>query len=276
VPDEWGWGWKAGRRRALQRDSPPPSPPAFPLPTADNTAYLPTSPFAAFTSGAVLDVPIVIGTTRNESTLFINFAIAANGSLSADEYGLALDVILGDGAAAVQQQYPLPSPPPTDNRLSLMLVGTDALFVCPTRNATASVAATIGTSRRSGIWLYHYEHVESFNPAAWGTVYPFTQCWDVVCHGAGLISLFAPNYPQYGTNYTAEEVALSRSMQSWWSAVAANGLPGQGRRGEQIQWPQYNGSGRQVLVLEAGAVTVAGGASPICDFWDAQVGYDFY
>jgi len=217
-----------------------------------------------------------MGTTRNESTLFINFAVPSNGSLSADEYGLALDIILGKGADAVKAEYPLPSPPPVDNRLSLMLVGTDALFVCPTRNATASVAGTIGATRRSGIWLYHYEHVESFNPAAWGTVYPFVQCWDVVCHGAGLISLFAPNYPQYGTNYTADEVALSLSMQSWWSAVAANGDPGHGRWGDQIAWPQYNGSGRPVLVLQAGSVEVEANASPVCDFWDAQVGYDFY
>lgn len=243
---------------------------------ADGTPYLPVSPLAAFQAGNVLDVPIMLGTVANESNLFINFAF--NTSVDEVEYDLALDVIIGlDAAPKVKAQYPVPSPPPTDYRGQLMVVATDMLFRCPVRNVTASVATTVGLPRRHGIWQYWYSHVESFNQAMWGTVYPFIDCWPVACHGEELVELFRPEYPQYGTNYTTDEVTLSLTMQSYWAAFAANGSPGMGQRGDQASWPAYNLTTRQVMILQAGSVDVAADLfGEACDFWDTQVGYDFY
>lgn len=239
-----------------------------------NTTYLPTSPLDAFQAGAVVDVPIMLGTVANESNLFINFAFTK--PLGELEYYVSLGLILGlNNTAKITPKYPLPSPVPSDLRPAMSAIGTDALFGCPTRNATASVATTPG--RVSPIYLYYYAHVESFNPAIWGTVYPFNACWPIVCHASDLIELFQPQYPQYGTNYTAAEVSMSTAIQWYWTNFAATGVPGAGNPATPLTWPAYNVSSRSVLYLQAGATSIVpdwDGA--MCNFWDSEIGYDFY
>ncbi|RYG53264.1 hypothetical protein EON66_08775, partial [archaeon] len=241
---------------------------------ADNTSYLPTLPFAAFQAGQVVDVPTIFGTVQNEGNLFINFAF--NSSLASDKYLAALLVIMGlEKGLKVSAQYPVPSPAPADLRPHMSDIATDALFVCAVRNASASVAAAPG--RRSPVFVYHFDHVESFNPAAWGTVYPFNLCWPIVCHGSELVELFHPEYPAIGTNYTMAENALSLSMQWYWSNLAAQGAPGVGFSGAPLLWPAYNATGRATMLLQTGGNSVLADYNTAnCNFFDQQVGYDFY
>jgi para-nitrobenzyl esterase len=232
------------------------------------------SPLAAFQAGAVLDVPIIMGNVANESNLFINFAF--NKSVDDTEYYVLLGVIIGlDHMEAIIEQYPIPSPAPTDYRAQLSTVGSDALFVCPNRNTSASVSAAPG--RKSPIFLYFYDHIESFNPAVWGPVYPFDDCWPIVCHGADLVELFHPNYPQYGTNYTTAENALTLTIQSYWTNFASTGNPGSGAAGNGVRWPAYNVTDRSVMILQSGGNVVArDNRGELCNFWDSIVGYNFY
>lgn len=277
------------------------------------TDYLPLTPLAAFQSGAVVDVPIVFGTTSNESNLFIYFGFGNNVSLV--EYSLAMDLIFGiDHGTDIQLRYPTPSPTPQDFRPHMSAIATDALFHCAIRNATASLASTAG--RTSPVYLFEFTHVESFNPAAWGPVYPFVECWDIVCHGADLVELFHPNYREeclcgarcccccccclarhtgvcahpaallsccvslaaaYGTNYTAAETLLSASIQQYWANVAATGAPGTGSALAPLYWPAFNASGRTAMILDVGGLALQPGwQDDACSFWDNTVGYDWY
>lgn len=242
-------------------------------PTA-GTPFLPTAPLLAFQTGQILDVPIILGTVANESNLFINFAFSSN--VSELEYEIALDAIMGFGAGPkIVAEYPTPAPPPTDFRIQLSAVATDALFVCPVRNATSSV--TLASGRTSPIYLYWYAHVESFNEAAWGPVYPFIDCWPIACHGSELVELFHPDNPALGTNYTAAENELTLTMQWYWANFAATGAPGTGYAGSPMFWPAYNVSDRSLMYFQAGGNSVATNwRGEQCDFWDAQVGYNFY
>lgn len=239
-----------------------------------NTSYLPQAPLAAFQSGQINDVPLVMGTVANEGNLFIYFA--SNKSMPDLEYFTFLEVMVGlTKGLELQGQYPVPSPAPTDLRPHLSDIATDLLFVCPNRNATASLAAAPG--RKSPTWLYTYRHVQSFNPAIWGTGYPFVECWDFVCHSAELISIFYPYYPQYGTNYTAEETVLSQTTQGYWANLAANGAPGTGSAVSPLLWPPYNDSGRPTMMLQAAANAVLQDFNTAnCDFIDQVIGYNFY
>lgn len=116
-----------------------------------------------------------MGTVANEGNLFIYFA--SNKSMPDLEYFAFLEVMVGlTKGLELQGQYPVPSPAPTDLRPHLSDIATDLLFVCPNRNATASLAAAPG--RKSPTWLYTYRHVQSFNPTIWGTGYPFVECWE--------------------------------------------------------------------------------------------------
>ena len=87
---------------------------------------------------------------------------------------------------------PLPDPLPADYRNQMATIGTDALFICATRNATTSLANL--RSRRSPTFLYMYNHIMSWSAAEWGPDSPY--CYDVVCHGADLAQVFHPDYPQ--------------------------------------------------------------------------------
>jgi carboxylesterase type B len=104
-----------------------------------------------------------------------------------------------------------------------------------------------------------------------------------VCHGADLPAWWHPDStptPGYG-NYTAEEDALSRSMQWYWANFAATGNPGSGDpRAPTAPWPAYDAKTRATLSFEvpsAGGVAVVNGwRAPLCHVWDTKIGYNVY
>ena len=239
---------------------------------ADQTPYLPNYPLAAFQAGQVVDVPIILGTVANESNLFINYAFTK--PVGDVEYYAVMGVILGlNSVEPIAKEYPVPNPPPADYRTQLYTIATDALFVCPTRNATASLANS--PTRKSPVYLYMYNHLQSFAPAMWGNDYPFNLCWNAVCHAAELVELFHPVYPAFGTNYTAGEVSLSTRMDYYWTNFAATGAPGTGAPGLQLAWPAYNTTYRPVMNLDVVSYISQDKHGQLCDFWDS-LGYNFY
>lgn len=236
------------------------------------TDYLPLHPRDAFQAGRIADVPIIQGTVLNEGNIFIYGAFKK--PVGQAEVKLLVPVLLGkERAAMIWEQYPFPNPLPTDYRSWLADVATDALFRCPNRNVTTSVVSTAG--RQSSSFLYEYRHAMSFNPALWGTGWPFRMCWDVVCHGDDLANLFHPYYPQYGTNYTQPEDVLSRSTQTYWTNLAKTGAPGPGFVGAPLEWPAFNAEERPYMILDLAKTTTNDPYGAKCDHWD-QVGYVYY
>lgn len=172
---------------------------------------------------------------------------------------------------------PLPSPPPADYRDQMAAIGTDALFICATRNATTSLSLFQSQRvRRSPTYLYMYNHVMSWSAAEWGPDSPY--CWDVVCHGADLAQEFHPDYPQFGTNYTAAENVLSWQMMAYWAGLAANGTAGSGWDGTPpLEWPAYALPARVNMAFDTPAPSlVQEYRADFCDFWDTEIGYNMY
>ncbi len=177
----------------------------------------------------------------------------------------------------LEKQYPLPSPPPVDYRDHIATIGTDGLFVCATRNATSSlVLAQQRGARKSPVFVYMYNHLMSFSKTYWGPAY--SECYDAICHGADLPQVFHPDYPQYGTNYTADEDTLSWSMMAYWASLAANGTTGTGWAGTApLDWPAYSLSDRQSMAFDTPVNTIAAGYKAAnCTFWDTHIGYYLY
>jgi carboxylesterase type B len=204
---------------------------------------LPGWPIASFQglpgSPPVHDVPLIVGTTSSEGTLFIFGGFP--GAMTPTTYDLVVDFIFpfGDGSE-VQAQYPVPTPPPADLRPLAANLTTDGIFRCATRNATLSLASLPG--RKSGLWAYEYSHVLSFGPALWNTTSPY--CWDAVCHGEDLPLWWHPDDPQFGTLYTPDEEALSRAMMGYLGNFARTGDPGDGGSGGAgVVWPRLVGGG---------------------------------
>lgn len=102
------------------------------------TPYLPLRPLEAFQQGLVVDVPIAVGTTANETVIFVYEVL--DFPLPQLLYEAAVAVLVKpDKVADIMELYPVPTPAPEDFRVFASTVLTDALFLCPTRNATEAL-----------------------------------------------------------------------------------------------------------------------------------------
>ena len=69
-----------------------------------------------------------------------------------------------------------------------------------------------------------------------------------------------------------------RQMMSYWASLAANGTAGSGWDGTPpLSWPQYESVSRTSIAFDTPAPSlVARYKADICDFWDAEIGYNMY
>jgi carboxylesterase type B len=210
-----------------------------------DTVDVPNWPLDAFVSGQVADVPLMIGTTSQETVVFVYEALKK--AMSPTLYYLVLDIIFGlKGGPQVAQQYPLPSPAPLDNRATASQVGTSGLFRCSNRNATLTLSSI--PNRQSPVYYYRYDHVMSFSPTMWGP--NFTCCWNAVCHGADLTAIFHPDDAAMGTNYTANENQMSLNIQTYIGNFIHTGMAGSGPSSHPLNWPALNMVNQSMMVWQ--------------------------
>lgn len=244
------------------------------------TDYLPLRPLEAFQRGLVNDVPIAIGTTANETVIFVYEVL--DFPLPALLYEAAVALLVSPEALpAVMALYPLPDPVPGDLRVFASSVLTDALFLCPTRNATEALLAA-QPARRSKIYHYQYSHMLSWANQAWGK--NFTECDTEVCHGSDLPAWFMPRVspaPGFG-DYTQAELDLGHVWQRYWASFAATGDPGAPAPNASsggLAWPAYDVTSRPTMNLETadngGLAIVPQLRADFCKFWDEN-GYRLY
>ena len=155
------------------------------------TPYLPLRPLEAFQAGLVNDVPIAVGTTANETVIFVYEVL--DFPLSQLLYELAVGVLVNfANVSDIMRLYPVPPVPPADFRVFASAVLTDALFLCPTRNATEALLAA-QPFRRSPVYHYQYNHLLSWGAAAWSS--NFTECDNEVVRGVCSFRALSPHPP---------------------------------------------------------------------------------
>ena len=118
------------------------------------TARLPFSPAAAAARGETAPVPVLVGTTADEFTLFVALSYLRDRGL--DPYPQLLADTFGSDAAAVAVQYP-PDRFGGNAALAYATAVTDGIFACPV-DAVAHALA-----RRAPV--YAYEFNDRFAPA---------------------------------------------------------------------------------------------------------------
>jgi para-nitrobenzyl esterase len=190
------------------------------------TTLLPVDPMRAMTTGAAARVPVMIGTTRDEFTLFVALQyLRAGKRFHADAYPHLLQSTFGADAAAVAEQYPL-------NRyngsaaIAYSTAVTDGAFAC--------VADRIGDALVADAPVYGYEFADTAPP----TPDPLRQLPFPVgaSHSLDLRYIFnmggAP--PP-----TPEQVALSDQMIDYWSSFVRDGRPSADGAPE---WPAMAGT----------------------------------
>jgi para-nitrobenzyl esterase len=188
--------------------------------------HLPEPPIAAIARGADPPVPVLVGTTAHEMTLFLAF----ERSSGARDVGLLTKrarSVFGERADAVARSY-------LDNRSqasvddALIAFETDRVFRIP---AIRLAEAVVASATPAYMYLFAWE-----TPAFGGVLrschaleLPFV--WDALDQGG--VDVFTGTGP--------ERQALARDMHRRWIAFARTGDPG---------WPAYDTERRSVMVFD--------------------------
>ena len=215
-------------------------------PTVDGSV-LPAAPLASFAAGQGGNVPLLIGSNRDEARLFL---VAAN----------TIDLIDEPTLAAVAGAYGLPADALAVYRASrpgaspgdlLAAVITDWFFRIPPIRVAEARAAAGAAAGTAGTWMYRFDHPEPEDNHRFGA-----------CHAAEIPFVFdtatRPELrPLIGD---APASAVADQAHRVWVDFITNGDPG---------WPRYDTARRTTGLL---GDTVAAADDPAGDeraLWDS-------
>jgi para-nitrobenzyl esterase len=213
--------------------------------TVDGYA-LTDAPAALLEAGKLADVPMIVGTTADEATLF-TAKIPMRGPLA---YNLVLKRIFADKAPAVAAQYPAGG----NAKQAFDALVTDVVFTCPTRRAAKALRAHQGH-----VYRYVFAHVtDKARAKGMGA-----------SHGSEIPFVFGTvDHP------TDAERTLAKTMLGYWAHFAQFGDP---NGGGAPAWSAYDAQADSYLELDTPIAAKRGLHAAGCDVLDgvaAEVEHD--
>ena len=212
------------------------------------TTVLPTDPMVAIADGEAAQVPVLIGSNRDEFTLFVAFHYLRNKPYTTAEYPQLLADTFGRNAAAVAGRYPL-SGFAGSVPLAYSAAVTDGAFAC-----VADRMAEELTKADDPVYAYEFNDRTAPTPDPLRTL-PFPVG---ASHSLELRYLFdiggaPPMRP--------DQQVLADQMIDYWAAFVRDGEPGEG-------WPAF-GDGEERLSLESDGnkVVTDFDRNHQCPFW---------
>ncbi|MHC4985580.1 MAG: carboxylesterase/lipase family protein, partial [Planctomycetota bacterium] len=176
---------------------------------------LPAEPAAAIAAGDVPDVPVLLGTTTDEATIFVSRLVRPMQPMP---YRLLLRTVFGRRTDDVVAAFPIVAP--EDAPLQIGRIVTHACFTAPTRR----VARALAEHNRSDVYLYQFSRVCQLAE---------TQGLGAF-HGAEVPYVFGTKRIILG--FTDLDIALSRTIRCAWVRFAETGDP----NGVGLpDWPAY-------------------------------------
>ncbi|RUS86115.1 hypothetical protein EGW08_006135 [Elysia chlorotica] len=169
-------------------------------------------PLDVITRGNFTTKPVMIGTTTEETVLYVYGAF--NKTVHVQEYLALVAGLNPQSAPRILEQYP-PSLYPSDQREVLVKLSTDLIFACSTRNLSRTLLA----QGLNNAWLYVWDHALSFK--GWG---PLTWCEGRVCHGSEIAFVFDSAHLA-NFSVSPEEEILSGDVIAYWTNFAWSGNP---------------------------------------------------
>eukprot|EP01132_Coremiostelium_polycephalum_P007537 gene7537-9265_t len=215
-------------------------------------------PLTLIQQGQFNQVPVLMGTVRDEALIFI---ASISTSINALEFKAGMFDIFKFKTSTILNTYDQFINSTTNYMYLLSRIGTDYIFVCPTRNAAAAISKT-----GLPVFTYQLQHITSFNVY----VGQFPQCADAVCHGLELPYVF-DTASEGGFTFQPDEQALSLQTINYWTNFAKNGNPNIGNP-INVQWPSYNSQTDLSLILQTPPQPESNLLKPFCDVWDS-LGY---
>ncbi|GLZ28361.1 carboxylic ester hydrolase [Lentzea sp. NBRC 105346] len=172
---------------------------------AYGTGALPFDPIRALRDGWFHRVPVLLGTTHDEHTVFTAFDYP--DPMDAAGFRSELTTLFGAKASTIEARYPLDGD--GDARPELAAVLTDRTWACPAAQARTQLA------RRTSVFGYEYADAEA--PLMFdGPPFPYR-----AYHGSELVSLFDFKLP-----LTPAQQRLAEYMTAAWARFTRTGDPG--------------------------------------------------
>jgi para-nitrobenzyl esterase len=214
----------------------------FPIVDGLNITAQPPTLFAA---GSFSKVPTLLGTNKNEGSLFFLLG-GLNPTTDAEAQAIFEEIYPGEGAA-IEAQYPSSAYGGSADAAAIDAFG-DGIFVCPTRRAARALS-----SAGVPVYLYQFTHAVTSELGAGLGVF----------HSSEIP--FVWGNPYLGITLDAQEKQLSTEMMGYWFQMAASADPtGKGA----FAWPAYAQATDENIVLDLTLSTETGLKSALCDFWD--------
>lgn len=210
-----------------------------------------TPPEAARHGPPVARVPVLIGTTADEYTVFVALSYLRQKALPS--YPTLLEQSFGSRAAAVAEQYPL-SRFDGSAGLAYAAAVTDGVFACPADALAADLA------RRAPVYAYEFNDRHAPTPEPL-TRTPFPP-------GAGHALELRYLFDLGGAPaLNPAQQRLSEQMIGYWSRFVATGAPD---ADGQPAWPELNPEDPQRMSLQTGAPVLTGDFAERhrCAFWN--------
>ncbi len=197
----------------------------------------------ALLAGAYEPRPMVLGTTRDEGTMFLS-SISAKEITNETEYRDALARRFPASVDAIAARYPLSAF--ASPNAALAEVTGDAFFVCPTRFAARTLA-------QGGVPTYRYVFAHPLaNP-----ILPDLG----VFHSSELPFVFGNDNFPLGR---IDAPSLVDTVQAYWTQFGKTSDP---NHTGATPWPTY--AANETFVIDSAPTTAAGYKDDACDFWDA-------
>lgn len=214
------------------------------------TSYLPDQPLTALGKGSAAGIPILTGTTHDESR---GFVLGDYPGLTSKDYATEVRAVFSDDADAVLAEYPADAY--SSPVIALATVLTDQTYACPqlTTARTASRTTTV----------FAYEFNEDSGLTEGGQPYGAMHGWD-------LPFLWKLNMPEAGyPELTHAQRRLSDAVVDYWTTFAHRGRPG---TAGVAHWRPFNhrSTVRSLSTTSAAPQDFAGDHH--CSFWAALSG----
>jgi len=213
------------------------------------TDALPVDPVSAIADGRAASVPVLIGTNRDEFTLFAALQYLQSGRMP--DYPGVLGTTFGADAARIAQRYPLDRYG-GNAALAYAAVITDWGFACPAFRMAA------GQQRVAPVYGYIFNDRNAPAPEPVRAV-PFPIG---AAHSLELRYLFdVGGAPEL----SSAQQTLSRRMIAYWTSFVTGGVP---QAEDAPKWPPLNDGGRWMSLETPQARTTTDFGSPQqCEFW---------
>ncbi len=215
----------------------------------------PQDPMTLLAAGAKPGMPVLIGTNKDEGSLF--YELQDHAADAAGYYTELQNTRYGAYAAELSTLYPHAAYETTGAALST--IASDALFHCSTRG----VADVLTTANHP---VYSYNFIQPVS----GLTYVFLSLQrgqntsDLGSFHVSEVPYVFGESSIIGSLDTAERQQTSQRMSSYWASFARSGNP---NRSGLPAWPRYYQATPEYLEIGGSFASKSGYRQSYCDFW---------